>query len=194
MSVATDPIVRFVETFERAAAQAPFDHTAASLATATPAGEPSVRVVLVRQFDDRGFVFFTNYESRKGEHIAANPVGSLCFYWPWIDEMVRIAGPLAKVSPEESDAYFATRPRGSQIGAWASNQSRPLSARSELERRYFDIERQYEGQPVPRPPHWGGYRLKPLRMEFWRAGEYRLHDRWLYTATPDGWEIEILFP
>jgi pyridoxamine 5'-phosphate oxidase len=194
MSVATDPIVRFVETFERAAGQAPFDHTAASLATATPAGEPSVRVVLVRQFDERGFVFFTNYESRKGEEIAANPVGSLCFYWPWIDEMVRIAGPLTKVSQEESDAYFATRPRGSQIGAWASNQSRPLSARSELERRYFDIERQYEGQAVPRPPHWGGYRLKPVRMEFWRAGEYRLHDRWLYTATPDGWDIEILFP
>ena len=194
MSVATDPIVRFVETFGRAAVQAPFDHTAASLATATPEGEPSVRVVLVRQFDERGFVFFTNYESPKGEDIAANPLGSLCFYWPWIDEMVRIAGPLTKVSPEESDAYFATRPRGSQIGAWASNQSRPLSARSELERRYFDIERQYEGQPVPRPPHWGGYRLKPARMEFWRAGEYRLHDRWLYTATPDGWDIEVLFP
>jgi pyridoxamine 5'-phosphate oxidase len=194
MTVATDPIVRFVDTFARAAAQAPFDHTAASLATATPGGEPSVRVVLVRQFDDRGFVFFTNYESRKGEDLAANPAGSLCFYWPWIDEMVRIEGPLTKVSPEESDAYFATRPRGSQIGAWASNQSRPLSDRSELERRYFDIERQYEGQNVPRPPHWGGYRLKPRRVEFWRAGEYRLHDRWLYTATLDGWDIEILFP
>jgi pyridoxamine 5'-phosphate oxidase len=194
MTVATDPIVRFVDTFARAAAQAPFDHTAASLATATPGGEPSVRVVLVRQFDDRGFVFFTNYESRKGEDLAANPAGSLCFYWPWIDEMVRIEGPLTKVSPEESDAYFATRPRGSQIGAWASNQSRPLSDRSELERRYFDIERQYEGQNVPRPPHWGGYRLKPRRVEFWKAGEYRLHDRWLYTATPDGWDIEMLFP
>ena len=194
MRVARDPIVRFLETFERAAAEAPFDHTAASLATVTPAGEPSVRVVLVRQFDDRGFIFFTNYESRKGEDIAANPAGSLCFYWPWIDEQIRIDGPLTKVSPEESDAYFATRPRGSQIGAWASNQSRPLSARSELERRYFDIERQYEGQTVPRPPHWGGYRLRPLRVEFWKAGEYRLHDRWLYTATPDGWDIEILYP
>jgi pyridoxamine 5'-phosphate oxidase len=194
MSVATDPIVRFVETFERAAVQAPFDHTAASLATATPGGEPSVRVVLVRHFDDRGFVFFTNYESRKGHEIAANPAASLCFYWPWIDDQVRIEGPLSKVSPEESDAYFATRPRGSQIGAWASNQSRPLSERSELERRYFDIERQYEGHAVPRPPHWGGYRLRPLRMEFWKAGEYRLHDRWLYTVTRDGWDIEILYP
>jgi pyridoxamine 5'-phosphate oxidase len=174
-----NPLVRFGELFERAAHQAPFDHTAAALATVDDQGRPSVRVVLVRSFDDRGFVFFTNYASRKGRDIERNPAAALCFYWPWLDEQVRIEGRLARVTPDESDAYFASRPRGSQIGAWASMQSEPLSARSELEARYFDSEREYDGQTVPRPPHWGGYRL---------------HDRWLYTRTADGWQMERLYP
>jgi pyridoxamine 5'-phosphate oxidase len=194
MTAPDNPIARFAELFERAAREAPFDHTAAALATVDDQGQPSVRVVLVRSFDDRGFVFFTNYASRKGRDIERNPAGALCSYWPWLDEQVRIEGRLTRVTPDESDAYFASRPRGSQIGAWASTQSEPLSARSELEARYFDSEREYDGQTVPRPPHWGGYRLRPERIEFWKAGAYRLHDRWLYTRTADGWQMELLYP
>jgi len=118
----------------------------------------------------------------------------LCFYWPWLDEQVRAEGLLAKVPPPESDEYFATRPRGSQIGAWASSQSEPLANRSDLEAKYFDVERQYEGIVVPRPPHWGGYRLTPDRIEFWKAGQYRLHDRVVYTRTENGWDIQSLYP
>jgi pyridoxamine 5'-phosphate oxidase len=194
MSAPANPIVRFLESFERAAADAPFDHTAAALATVNERCEPTVRVVLVRKFDDRGFVFFTNYDSRKGADAARRQAGALCFYWPWLDEQVRADGAISKITPQESDEYFATRPRGSQIGAWASKQSEPLRDRSELERRYFEFERQFEGQPVPRPEHWGGYRLRPDSIEFWRAGEYRLHDRWLYTRTPSGWEMHMLYP
>ena len=127
--------------------------------------------MLVRTADEHGFVFFTNYRSRKAREIEENPAGGLCFYWPWLDEQVRAEGRLEKVSPAESDRYFATRPRGSRIGAWASAQSEPLSNRSDLEKpRYFDVERQYQGAVVPRPPHWGGYRLTPDRIEFWKAG------------------------
>jgi pyridoxamine 5'-phosphate oxidase len=194
MTDIADPLVRFAETFARAAQDAPFDHTAASLATVNRAGQPSVRVVLVRTFDTHGFKFFTNYRSRKGQDIEDNPLASLCFYWPWTEEQVRIEGPLARMTPEESDAYFALRPRGSQIGAWASDQSHPLESRAELERRYFAIERQHEGADVPRPPHWGGYRLAASAVEFWKAGQYRLHDRWLYTLDGNGWRVERLYP
>lgn len=189
-----DPFVRFGEVFARAAADAPFDYTATALATVDAAGQPSVRIVLVRTFDDDGFHFYTNYQSRKAAEIQANPRGALCFYWPWIDEQVRAEGPITRLSAEQSDAYFAARPRGSQIGAWASHQSQPLADRSVLEARYFAIERQYDGQPVPRPPHWGGFRLSPTRIEFWRAGQYRLHDRWLYTRDEAAWHVERLNP
>ena len=185
---------RFATLFARAADKAPFDHTAATLATANAEGAPSARIVLVRHHDERGFTFFTNYHSRKGLEIAQNPAASLCFYWPWLDEQVRAEGRLEKVSAAESDEYFATRPRGSQIGAWASSQSEPLANRSDLEARYFDTERHYEGAVVPRPPHWGGYRLTPERIEFWKAGQYRLHDRVVYRRTADGWETETLYP
>jgi pyridoxamine 5'-phosphate oxidase len=194
MSSSDDPILRFRELFDRAAQGAPFDHTAAALATATPDGVPTVRVVLVRVFDERGFVFFTNYRSQKARDLAQNPRAALCFYWPWIEEQVRIEGMLSPITAEESDEYFAARPRGSQVGAWASLQSEPLAAREELDRRYLDLERQFEGRDVPRPPHWGGYRLAPARMEFWRNGAYRLHDRWLYAREADGWGVTRLYP
>jgi pyridoxamine 5'-phosphate oxidase len=190
----TDPFARFGDVFARAAADAPFDYTAASLATADAAGDPSVRIVLVRSFDEDGFLFYTNYRSRKAGDLEVNPRAALCFYWPWIDEQVRIDGTVARVSAALSDSYFAARPRGSQIGAWASEQSQPLDDRSVLERRYHEIERQYDGQPVPRPPHWGGYRLSPASIEFWKAGAYRLHDRWRYTREPGGWRVERLNP
>jgi pyridoxamine 5'-phosphate oxidase len=190
----TDPFARFGEVFARAAADAPFDSTAAALATADAEGQPSVRIVLVRSFDEHGFLFYTNYRSRKAADLDVNPRAALCFYWPWIDEQVRIAGTVARVSAALSDNYFAQRPRGSQIGAWASEQSRPIEDRSVLERRYLEIERRYDGQPVPRPPHWGGYRLSPASIEFWKAGAYRLHDRWSYTRAADGWRVERLNP
>jgi pyridoxamine 5'-phosphate oxidase len=184
----------FERAFARAAQGAPFDHTAVVLATADPSGRVSARMVLLHGLDTRGFVFYTNYDSRKAHDIAANPRASLCFYWPWLDEQVRVEGGLAKIDEAESDAYFATRPRGKQIGAWASAQSRPLASRSELEDRCVHIERRYAGQPVPRPPFWGGYRLVPDRIEFWKAGENRLHDRILYTRHVQTWIVERLNP
>jgi pyridoxamine 5'-phosphate oxidase len=188
------PMARFAALFDLAGRGAPYDHTAASLATASVEGVPSVRVVLVRGVHERGFVFFTNYDSQKGIELAANPVASLCFYWPWIDEQVRASGPVERIDAAESDAYFAARPRGSQVGAWASRQSAPLGSRAELEERWREVERRFEGRPVPRPPNWGGYRLSPTHVEFWKAGEFRLHDRWLYTRADDGWSVINLYP
>jgi pyridoxamine 5'-phosphate oxidase len=189
-----DPLARFVALFERAAREGAFDHTAATLATVSKGGQPSARIVLVRGVDERGFTFFTNYRSRKARELEANHAAALCFYWPWIDEQVRAEGRVARVSAEESDAYFATRPRGSQIGAWASDQSEPLASRRDLEQRYADLERQYDGSHVPRPPHWGGFRLTPVRIEFWKAGTYRLHDRTVYTRDGQRWTVEALNP
>jgi pyridoxamine 5'-phosphate oxidase len=191
---AESPLARFVSLFDRAAHEGPFDHTAATLATAAPGGQPSARVVLVRGVDERGFTFFTNYRSRKARELDANPLAALCFYWPWIDAQVRAEGRVERVSAEESDAYFATRPRGSQIGAWASEQSERLGSRGELEQRYADVERKYHGSRVPRPPHWGGFRLRPDRIEFWKAGTFRLHDRTLYTREGDRWTVQLLNP
>jgi pyridoxamine 5'-phosphate oxidase len=188
------PLARFVRLFERAAREGSFDHTAATLATADPSGRPSARIVLVRAVDERGFTFFTNYRSRKARELDANAAAALCFYWPWIDEQVRAEGRVTRVSPDESDAYFAMRPRGSQIGAWASAQSERLASRGELEQRYADVERKYHGARVPRPPHWGGLRLRPDRIEFWKAGTYRLHDRTLYTRDGEEWSVQLLNP
>jgi pyridoxamine 5'-phosphate oxidase len=190
----TDPFLRFRSLFEQAAARAPFDHTAMTLATSDADGQPSARVVLLNGLDERGFVFYTNYGSRKGRTIAANPKGCLNFYWPWIEEQVRIEGVLEKIAPEESDAYFVSRERGKQVGAWASLQSEPLDSRERLEARVAEIDRQYAGRDVPRPPHWGGYRLTPSLFEFWRNGEHRLHDRFQYTRVDDGWLMTRLYP
>lgn len=189
-----DPIARFQALFARAADNAPFDPVAVTLATATPDGRPSARVVLLRRVDARGFGFFTNYESRKGCELLVNPYAAICAYWPWLDEQARIEGRVVAADAVESNEYFAARPRGSQIGAWASMQSRELGSRDELEARYRAIEAEYEGRDIPRPPHWGGFRLVPDRIEFWRAGSYRLHERYLYERGDGGWQMRLLYP
>lgn len=190
----SDPLAEFRQWFARAAQNAPHDPVAVTLATASRDGRPSARVVLLRGVDDHGFVFFTNYQSRKASEIEANPHAALCCYWPWLDEQVRVEGLVERVTTDESDAYFAGRPRGSQIGAWASAQSRPLESREALEQAYHDVDAQYASQTVPRPPHWGGYRLVPERIEFWRAGTYRLHNRVVYIREGAGWRRELLYP
>jgi pyridoxamine 5'-phosphate oxidase len=189
-----DPIAGFAELFSRAAANAAFDHTVVALATADEDGCPSVRMVLLHGFDARGFVFYTNYEGRKAREIENNPHGALCFYWPWVNEQVRAEGTIERITPQESDAYFASRPRGKQIGAWASRQSHILPSRAELESRCAEVERRFANRDVPRPPFWGGYRLRPESIEFWRGGEDRLHDRFLYRRSGDDWIFERLYP
>jgi pyridoxamine 5'-phosphate oxidase len=194
MSEPADPFARFDEVFARASASAPFDPIAMTLATATPDGRPSCRVVLLHGADARGFVFYTNYNGRKARELQANPHAALCFYWPWTEEQVRIEGTVTQVSADESDAYFRTRPRGSQIGAWASRQSEVIASRDELLARVREVEARYEGREVPRPPHWGGYRLLPQRIEFWKAEPYRLHHRTLYERAASGWTVSLLSP
>jgi pyridoxamine 5'-phosphate oxidase len=189
-----NPMEAFARLFARAGEEAPFDHTAMALATAGADGQPAVRMVLLHGLDARGFVFYTNYESRKAHDIAAHAQAALCFYWPWLDQQVRIEGQLVQIDGAESDAYFATRPRGKQVGAWASPQSRPIASRAELEARCAEIDARYAGQPVPRPPFWGGFRLIPHRIEFWKAGDSRLHDRFLYTREGASWQRERLAP
>ena len=189
-----DPIERFRELFARAAQNAPFDPVAVTLATASPDCRPSARIVLLRRVDERGFAFFTNYQSRKGRELRANPHAAICAYWPWLDEQALIEGPVTVADPEESDEYFAGRPRGSQVGAWASAQSQVLESRADLEARYHAVDAEYEGRSIPRPPYWGGFRLMPERIEFWRAGTYRLHDRLVYLREGDGWRTEVLYP
>ena len=194
MPESADPIGRFQELFARAADNAPFDPVAVTLATASPDGRPSARIVLLRRVDARGFGFFTNFESRKGRELLANPYAALCAYWPWLDEQVRIEGRVTMADAAESDEYFAGRPRGSQVGAWASAQSQVLTSKADLEARYHALDAEYAGRDIPRPPFWGGFRLTPERIEFWRAGAYRLHNRVLYIRDGDGWRIDVLYP
>ena len=195
MPEAHDPIAEFGELFERARkAPEPGDVTACSLATATADGAPSVRMVLLKAFDERGFVFYTNYASRKARDLDANPRAALCFHWVSISEQVRIEGRVELVSDQESDAYFATRDRLSRLGAWASKQSQPLASRTRLLARMARFELEYPTGEVPRPPFWGGYRLRPERIEFWSNRRHRLHDRRLFTRTGDGWGRERLYP
>lgn len=187
------PIVEFLSAVERAQAHQ-VDTAPATLATADADGRPSARVVLLRGADERGFVFHTNYNSRKGRELDSTKHAALCFYWPTLDEQIRIEGDVERLPAADSDAYFDSRPRGSQLGAWASNQSETLASRETLEEQYRETERRFEGQPVPRPPFWGGYRLVPSRIEFWYGRPDRLHDRILYTRRSGGWHIERLFP
>ncbi len=163
------------------------------LATSSMEGQPSVRTVLMRGLDERGFCFYTNYEGRKGRELSKNPLASLLFYWHDPGRQVRVDGPVERMSQAESDAYFASRPRLSQLGAWASHQSQPLESRHQLLERLHELEQRYP-EVVPRPPHWGGYRLRPTSWEFWQAGEFRLHDSFRYQPHESGWSILRLNP
>ena len=190
-----NPLELFREWYDAAKQTDPQDFNAMTVATADQKGRPSARVLLLKGYDDDGFVFYTNRESRKGIQLGENPYAALCFYWPALHRQVRIEGPVSQVSDEESDAYFSTRPKGSRIGAWASQQSRPLESRSAINRRIDELDAQYEGNDtVPRPPYWGGYRLKPERFEFWQAGEFRVHTRVIYLPDGDNWERVLLNP
>jgi pyridoxamine 5'-phosphate oxidase len=157
-------------------------------------GAPSVRIVLLKGFDERGFVFFSNLKSRKGRELIANPHAALCFYWAPLDTQIRIEGTVEPVSDAEADAYFASRARESQIGAWASLQSETLSSMDELRARVADVEARYHNKPVPRPPHWTGRRVKPSSIEFWHAGEFRLHERRRFERDGDRWSMRRIFP
>lgn len=189
-----DPMELFREWFAAAGESGIFLPEAMSLATATSDGAPSVRMVLLKTVDERGFVFYTNYGSRKAEELEANPRASLCFHWAILERQVRVEGPVERVSPEESFAYFSSRPRGSRIGAWASRQSKPLGARGELEEQVKRFEEQYPGDDVPLPPFWGGYLLRPTLMEFWQGKVNRLHDRLVFTRGDGGWGTVRLYP
>lgn len=190
-----DPFDVFESWFADASAGAQPEPEAMALATSTPDGRSSVRFVLLRGFDRRGFVFYTNRQSRKGEELDANPWASLAFRWHAVDRQVRVAGPVERVADEESDAYFASRPRGSQLGAWASAQSRPIGGRADLDRTLLEAEQRFEGRTVPRPEWWGGYRVAAEEMEFWQQGTFRLHDRFLYRRSDGGgWTRQRLAP
>ncbi len=193
-AAADDPFARFGDLLERARATDLPEPHAFTLATVASDGRPSARVVLLRGFDTRGFVFYTNLESRKSRELAANPYAALCFYWLPLDVQVRIEGVVQQVSDTEADSYFASRPRGSQIGAWASLQSSVLRSRAELEMRVREIEARYANQEVPRPPFWSGLRVVPERMEFWYGQPSRLHHRDVYTREGEGWTLHHLYP
>lgn len=193
--MATNPHQLFETWFAEARMGEPHDAEAMTLATADAAGRPAARMVLLKGHDERGFVFYTNGESRKGDELAANPRASLLFHWKSLRRQVRIEGAVAAVSDAEADAYFATRSRDSQIGAWASDQSRPLASRALFEARYDQLAADYAGKEVPRPPHWRGYRIVPDRIEYWTDRPHRLHERRLFTLGADGgWTEGLLYP
>lgn len=186
----------FADLLEQAKQSIDPEPTAMTVATVGRDGRPAARTVLLKGFDERGFVFYTNFSSRKGRQLATNPQAALLFHWRHLREgvQVKIEGTVEPVSAEEADAYFASRPRGSQIGAWASLQSQPLASREQFEQRYGDYEKQYEGAPVPRPPHWSGFRVVPERIEFWYGAQFRLHERQCYERNNGVWSQVMLYP
>lgn len=199
LAAAGDPFDLFDSWLSEAERSEPNDANAMTLATATASGIPSARMVLLKGVDGqeapaRGFVFYTNLESRKGGELLSNPNAALCFHWKSLRRQVRIEGGVTPVDDAEADAYYHSRPRGSQIGAWASAQSRPLSGRGELVKQVAKVTARYPVGEIPRPPHWSGFRLVPIRIEFWRDQKFRLHDRLVYNAVDAGWRTERLYP
>lgn len=189
------PFAQFARWFEDAKQQQPQLPESMTVSTADRDGNVSSRICLLKSVDERGFVFFTNYNSRKGAQISENPRVSLCFFWPILDRQVRVEGAAVKTAEDESDEYFATRPRGSQLGAWASHQTSVIAGRGDLDQRFHELEATYRDREVPRPPHWGGFRVIPVAIEFWQGRADRLHDRFIYRLRePKDWIIERLSP
>lgn len=194
LAIDSDPIERFVAARARARESEPLEAQHVALATADASGAPSVRMVLVKDVDADGFHFYTSYESRKARELEANPRGALCFHWPSVGEQVRVEGRVVRSSAEQSDLYFASRPRVSQLGAWASRQSAELTSRAVLEDAVRQMESRFGEAEIPRPPTWGGFVLMPERIEFWKEGPYRLHDREEYSRVEGGWKVRRLWP
>jgi len=192
--VTTDPLAQLQEWYAAARAAGVAEPEAAALATATPDGRPSVRIVLLRGVGPEGIAFYTNYESRKGRELAANPRAALAIHWPAQHRQVRLEGPVERVASDQSDAYFESRPRGSRIGAWASRQGTVLPDRRSLEARFDELEAEWRTREIPRPPYWGGYLLRPEAIEFWEGRPSRLHDRIHYLREDGGWRAERLSP
>jgi pyridoxamine 5'-phosphate oxidase len=193
-TVSPDPLVEFARWFDEAVKVEARDANAMTLATVGADGAPSARIVLLKDFDERGFVFFTDYRSRKGLELAKNPRAALVFYWPELERQVRVTGTTSLVGREEAEAYFRTRPRGSRISAWISHQSQVIASRQQLEARVPELEGRYPGNDVPLPPHWGGFRLRADSIEFWQGRTNRLHDRIRYLREGDRWRIDRLSP
>jgi pyridoxamine 5'-phosphate oxidase len=192
--MSTDPHALFAAWLAEAEGSEPNDPNAMALATVNAAGQPAVRMVLLKGHDARGFVFYTNLQSRKADDLRVNPRAALLFHWKSLRRQVRVEGPVSPVSDAEADAYFATRGRVSRLGAWASDQSRPLDERETLEARLADVTARFDGADVPRPPHWSGTRVTPESIEFWEDGTHRLHNRRVFTRVGAGWSEGLLYP